>query len=914
MLWQVFRIKSGMEEHQQLRRQLLDELSRINDQDGDLENEIANCKSNLARLNKNVVSVDKDYTHKEKSLSKITPKVTVAKDQIKSFDKRVTELVKVESKIQADYVAQSESIKGLKSDLEKLLRAEESLKLQFEASTASGLHLDKAKLDEYSTLRLEVSAQTSRERSEQVLIENELSSKRQRIQELEFQESYAKQEIESIDSQLVDSRNRLEKISGEIGTFNSELANLVSSRDSINDLSVKCEQERNKLLRESEEVTARLQDAGDARQRSKQEDKMNSAIEAMQRIFPGVKGKLADLCKPVQKKYAQAISVAAGKHMDAIVVDSKQVAADCIRYLKDQRIGTCSFLPLDNISPKPVQERLRGLGSSYRLCCDLIESDDRYRPAVMYAVGSSIVCDTLEEAQDLCFRRNESVKVVTLNGHVISKSGSMTGGSTSREKHDRWEIKEIENLRHSKVELDEKLAENKRITPNRQTIVDIEIRLKTIQGKIDYTVAEKEMLDQKIQQLTHQRDMSTKHMRDLRKDIVKLQKDMDTKTRQLSAIIEQVRSVEATVFSAFSASMGVENIREFEETQLQQHNELVANMAVIGEQRASLLAQVEYENKRDFSGALQRQKAQISEVRQNIELKQKELLALTQEENKLRSQIAESAAKKASAHNERKEAENLVKSLQAQKSNINAEKDAVTKKVTGEEIQIEKLRGQLHELLQRAQVEEIALPTVETGNQEEAVSALDGDAELQWTGSRIMSMSLDSTGGERRRVSQRTSTNSNRDSGVGSSTQHSLHFSQSENSLMQQEEGRLALVDLSSIRREASKMDVKRQLEKQQQLAQDIELLTEELTKIQPNMHAAERYEGVIEKLRDCSDNLDSVQQVAKSVSTRFEEVRELRQQLFMECYNHGMYLPLLLMYNPNNFCFRSVHSSYCYL
>jgi len=73
--------------------------------------------------------------------------------------------------------------------------------------------------------------------------------------------------------------------------------------------------------------------------RGKQEERMGEAIETMQRIYKGVYGKLADLCRPIQKKYALAVTVAAGKHMDAIVVESKQVASDCIRYLKDQRIG-----------------------------------------------------------------------------------------------------------------------------------------------------------------------------------------------------------------------------------------------------------------------------------------------------------------------------------------------------------------------------------------------------------------------------------------------------------------------------------------------------------------------------------------------------------------------------------------------
>jgi chromosome segregation ATPase len=59
-----------------------------------------------------------------------------------------------------------------------------------------------------------------------------------------------------------------------------------------------------------------------------------------------VHGRLADLCRPTQRKYGLAVTVAGGKLMDAIVVDTQQTAAECIRYLKDQRV----------VSPWMVQE------------------------------------------------------------------------------------------------------------------------------------------------------------------------------------------------------------------------------------------------------------------------------------------------------------------------------------------------------------------------------------------------------------------------------------------------------------------------------------------------------------------------------------------------------------------------------
>jgi len=75
--------------------------------------------------------------------------------------------------------------------------------------------------------------------------------------------------------------------------------------------------------------------------------------------------------------------------------------------LKDQRIATCLFLPLDNLTVKPIAERLRSFGSRYRPCFDLLECDDIYKSAVSYAVGATLICDTLEDAQDLCFTKGD---------------------------------------------------------------------------------------------------------------------------------------------------------------------------------------------------------------------------------------------------------------------------------------------------------------------------------------------------------------------------------------------------------------------------------------------------------------------------------------------------------------------------
>ena len=93
-------------------------------------------------------------------------------------------------------------------------------------------------------------------------------------------------------------------------------------------------------------------------------------LENMQRLFPGVHGRVIELCKPSQKKYNAAVTIAMGKNMDAIVVDNEATAQDCIRYLKEKKGAPETFVPLDTIRTTPIAERCRCLGGSKRPVID----------------------------------------------------------------------------------------------------------------------------------------------------------------------------------------------------------------------------------------------------------------------------------------------------------------------------------------------------------------------------------------------------------------------------------------------------------------------------------------------------------------------------------------------------------------
>jgi structural maintenance of chromosome 1 len=122
------------------------------------------------------------------------------------------------------------------------------------------------------------------------------------------------------------------------------------------------------------------------------------------------------------------------------------------------------FLPLESLQiPTPEStECMRDFmerDGRYRLCVDLIAWDDYVKRAVLYAVNITIVCDDLDSARELCFKTAQQhlgaqakVKAVTINGAVISKTGTMTGALTYAEssRAGRWDEREADKLREKK--------------------------------------------------------------------------------------------------------------------------------------------------------------------------------------------------------------------------------------------------------------------------------------------------------------------------------------------------------------------------------------------------------------------------------------------------------------------------------
>lgn len=182
---------------------------------------------------------------------------------------------------------------------------------------------------------------------------------------------------------------------------------------------------------------------------------------AKQRGLTGVKGVLAQLMT-VPQAYETAIDMALGAAQQNIVTDNEETAKELINYLRQNRLGRATFLPMSAIRGKTLYGNERNalkLPGCLGVASELVQCAPEYRGIVENLLGRTVIADNLDHGIPIMRAGNHAFRLVTLEGDVMHSGGSMTGGSAqskvsnllSRER----ELKELTaKLQTGRAELD----------------------------------------------------------------------------------------------------------------------------------------------------------------------------------------------------------------------------------------------------------------------------------------------------------------------------------------------------------------------------------------------------------------------------------------------------------------------------
>lgn len=134
----------------------------------------------------------------------------------------------------------------------------------------------------------------------------------------------------------------------------------------------------------------------------------------------------------VHKEYELGIETALGGAISDVITENEDTAKNLINYLKQNKIGRATFLPLTIIKGKKlnIANEIKSINGYIGIASELISFDEKFLNAIEYVLGKTVISKDMDSALLIAKKSNYMTRIVTLTGDVINPGGSLTGGST----------------------------------------------------------------------------------------------------------------------------------------------------------------------------------------------------------------------------------------------------------------------------------------------------------------------------------------------------------------------------------------------------------------------------------------------------------------------------------------------------
>ncbi len=285
----------------------------------------------------------------------------------------------------------------------------------------------------------------------------------------------------------------------------------------------------------------------------------------------GIVGVVADIIK-TDKKYETAVETALGGNIQNIITDTEGTAKDAIEYLKKNKLGRATFLPLKAVTGRGEftnsdvlsEKGVIGTASS------LVNAEEKYKGVVNYLLGKIICCDNINNALAVARKYNYSLIIVTLEGELLNRGGAMSGGAFKNKSNLLGRRREIDDLeaaikslkskndsaaRKLEVIAKEKEALTKELTElrtqqqeNRILLNTLTLNLEQAKARKDELTASYENVDSESRKIELQTGEVTDENASLAGELetnARESDDLKAEILELSAALEEYKKLEA---------------------------------------------------------------------------------------------------------------------------------------------------------------------------------------------------------------------------------------------------------------------------------------------------------------------------------------------------------------------------------
>ena len=716
ILWKLYHFQRVIEETgaeiQKHQEELKEQRRGIEKYDRALEEaktEHVRVGRDVSKVEKTIKQKEKDIESKENGLVPIAEKIGITNKNLVNKNSRVAELSK-------EHDVHSNNVKQSTKNLKVVERAQAQWESDFRTlAEQEGRELTTTDLQRYNKMKEEVNRKTSADQIQVDRLGRQQKADEETVRSLKSKVDSVDWQAQKLSEELVEIGERKDSVSNQIKQTTKEINGKKKMFHEHTSERLRLAQLKAEKDEKLQEVLTKLLEAEDGRKQNEKDLRLKATIADMKRIFPGVKGRVSELCKPVERRYQTAVSTVLGRNIDAVIVENEKTAIECIQYLREQRRGQATFIPLDTIQFTALNSNLKGQHRGCRIALDTINYERPLERAFSYVCGNAVICDDLAVAKTICWEKRNDVKAVTLDGSIIHKGGNMTGGQSGKQDSRRWEDTEVENLR----KLQEKLVSELAALPESRRGASEE---EALQGEL--AGLEQKLTYIKDEAKAHDRNQASKQkeLAHARQELAASKPKYEAKLRELQELEstlkefqDAVSKVQDEVFADFCRRLGYNNIRTYEAQQGSLQQEGAQKKLEFSTQKSRLESRINYEQQQ-----LQETKSRIKiaqdraaqdeslvrELEAEKESSQNELDSLMVELDQLTEQLEQQKMK----HSQKAEkvAEQR-RELQKRSKNI----DGTLKAVSALEADRQLNASSRYTLLRRCKLEDISIPLEE---------------------------------------------------------------------------------------------------------------------------------------------------------------------------------------------------------
>lgn len=666
----------------------LAEMERIQAELAELGEKKQNAQTQMEDVQARYGKVKEEYGILETELEKISALLQEKRDEVAKGELRRQQFENQIGLLGEQIHTAETSGEHLRSRIEAIRQQMQEHDSQAEEAKAK-LESLRSEMEEARTRERDAARSTGAVQEEIARLEHEIDSAKSGIITLLNQRATVKARIQRYDTMQEQAQIRRAQLSKEALQLKSEKAEREALCSEITKEYDAISERIAELTARSEEANGRLDAAqqklqGYNRQTEQEQAEYHreaSRLESLKNIAerydgygnsirrvmerraqePGILGVVADIIK-VEKAYEVAIETALGGSIQNIVTDTEETAKRQIEFLKRNKYGRATFLPLSGISGKGAFQTEQALSQPgvIGLASTLVSSDAKFGGLVQSLLGRTIVADHIDHAIALARKFKHTLRIVTTDGELLNPGGSMSGGAFKNSSNllgRRREIEELERQVKKRRELldglqkstDEARTERNRLRDEIVRLKDqmqeeflaqntAKMRLAELDEKNGSTMqgyrniqTEAGEIDQQLQEIKDSKsreeeelELSLQSEKDAEAQIARRQKELEAKReeeRREMADTEQIR-LQMSVFG-------------------QQEDFLRQNLARISQEKNQLLAEKE-QCEADIAGAaksVEEKEAQILAIRESME-------HASSAEQKLREEIESLSAQK----------------------------------------------------------------------------------------------------------------------------------------------------------------------------------------------------------------------------------------------------------------------------